>query len=126
MLLYELDYKLATIDVCVARTRQASESVAIFFSSRRRQTRCLSDWSSDVCSSDLAEGLLHGKLHVMAGNALVIGNRFVVDGGAVRVVGDGHDHAPRPLAVGRARDVVRRRRFRSEERRVGKEGRSGW
>src|SRR5262245_63509591 len=26
-----------------------------FFSSRRRHTRCLSDWSSDVCSSDLAE-----------------------------------------------------------------------
>src|SRR5262245_38547113 len=27
-----------------------------FFSSRRRHTRCLSDWSSDVCSSDLAGG----------------------------------------------------------------------
>src|ERR1035441_10766903 len=26
-----------------------------FFSSRRRHTRCLSDWSSDVCSSDLEE-----------------------------------------------------------------------
>src|SRR5205814_4352830 len=24
-----------------------------FFSSRRRHTRCLRDWSSDVCSSDL-------------------------------------------------------------------------
>src|ERR1039458_3424782 len=28
-------------------------AVRIFFSSRRRHTRCLSDWSSDVCSSDL-------------------------------------------------------------------------
>src|ERR1039458_7233909 len=27
----------------------------IFISSRRRHTRCLSDWSSDVCSSDLGE-----------------------------------------------------------------------
>src|ERR1035438_2272716 len=27
-----------------------------FFSSRRRHTRCLSDWSSDVCSSDLYGG----------------------------------------------------------------------
>src|SRR5262245_63474707 len=27
---------------------------AFFFPSRRRHTRCLSDWSSDVCSSDLA------------------------------------------------------------------------
>src|SRR5471030_317856 len=31
--------------------------VFFFFSSRRRHTRCLSDWSSDVCSSDLS-GLL--------------------------------------------------------------------
>src|SRR5947199_4900194 len=28
-----------------------------FFSSRRRHTRCLSDWSSDVCSSDLGRSL---------------------------------------------------------------------
>src|SRR5205814_7852340 len=28
------------------------------FSSRRRHTRCLSDWSSDVCSSDL-NALIH-------------------------------------------------------------------
>src|SRR5205814_6168567 len=27
---------------------------SFFFSSRRRHTRCLSDWSSDVCSSDLS------------------------------------------------------------------------
>src|SRR5258705_306640 len=27
-------------------------SSVFFFSSRRRHTRCLSDWSSDVCSSD--------------------------------------------------------------------------
>src|SRR5437899_4147076 len=30
-----------------------------FFSSRRRHTRCLSDWSSDVCSSDLRDGAPH-------------------------------------------------------------------
>src|SRR2546429_2722166 len=28
--------------------------VVFFFSSRRRHTRCSRDWSSDVCSSDLA------------------------------------------------------------------------
>src|SRR5437899_4105604 len=33
--------------------------VFFFFSSRRRHTRCLSDWSSDVCSSDLV-----GNVHV--------------------------------------------------------------
>src|SRR5262245_52460108 len=31
---------------------------AFFFSSSRRHTSCLSDWSSDVCSSDL-RGLVH-------------------------------------------------------------------
>src|SRR3712207_8122581 len=30
-----------------------SESLMIFFSSRRRHTRYWRDWSSDVCSSDL-------------------------------------------------------------------------
>src|SRR4030042_3480808 len=29
------------------------ENYLFFFSSRRRQTRCSRDWSSDVCSSDL-------------------------------------------------------------------------
>src|SRR3989449_3964793 len=30
------------------------KSFFFFFSSRRRHTRCSRDWSSDVCSSDLA------------------------------------------------------------------------
>src|ERR1035441_10756492 len=34
-------------------TADHAGGVALFFSSRRRHTRCLSDWSSDVCSSDL-------------------------------------------------------------------------
>src|SRR6266542_5729829 len=33
-----------------------------FFSSRRRHTRCYRDWSSDVCSSDLA-GVGLGQRH---------------------------------------------------------------
>src|SRR5256884_2542020 len=31
---------------------------SVFFSSRRRHTRCSRDWSSDVCSSDLTNLLL--------------------------------------------------------------------
>src|SRR5437868_11875154 len=31
--------------------------MCVFFSSRRRHTRSKRDWSSDVCSSDLAETL---------------------------------------------------------------------
>src|ERR1039458_5342060 len=30
-----------------------SRTTSFFFPSRRRHTTCLSDWSSDVCSSDL-------------------------------------------------------------------------
>src|SRR5262245_65196919 len=42
-----------------------------FFSSRRRHTRCLSDWSSDVCSSDLpwlpeVEAIIRGERYYMA------------------------------------------------------------
>src|SRR5256885_2851956 len=33
-------------------------SLSFFFSSRRRHTRLQGDWSSDVCSSDLALGHL--------------------------------------------------------------------
>src|SRR6266498_4311934 len=32
-------------------------SFFFFFSSRRRHTRCGRDWSSDVCSSDLLDGI---------------------------------------------------------------------
>src|ERR1019366_6420083 len=48
---------------CCARDREASSRCPttlqmgklhyLFFSSRRRHTRLVSDWSSDVCSSDL-------------------------------------------------------------------------
>src|SRR5215472_5789235 len=44
--------------------------VFFFFSSRRRHTRCLSDWSSDVCSSDLREiGYWIHKDHINQGLA---------------------------------------------------------
>src|ERR1039458_10600072 len=39
--------------------------IFFFFSSRRRHTRCLSDWSSDVCSSDL-NGFNHGFVYSIA------------------------------------------------------------
>src|SRR2546429_4488604 len=36
-----------------------------FFSSRRRHTRCSRDWSSDVCSSDLAAGVPRRLAHAI-------------------------------------------------------------
>src|SRR5260221_2596115 len=49
-----------------------------FFSSRRRHTRSLCDWSSDVCSSDLATvgGEIDGTL-----NNCILTNNFASNGG---------------------------------------------
>src|SRR5262249_57827865 len=77
-----------------------------FFSSRRRHTRLVSDWSSDVCSSDL-------------------GDRR---GPAARVGCGGDRDRRRRFRRDRPRRERKlpRRAWRSEERRVGKECRSRW
>src|SRR5690349_24715751 len=76
-----------------------------FFSSRRRHTRSLRDWSSDVCSSDLCS----------------LGYRD--GGGAGRLGGGGQKMRVESLVVRLIAPVVGQR---SEERRVGKECRSRW
>src|SRR5262245_64670876 len=86
-----------------------------FFSSRRRHTRCLSDWSSDVCSSDLAGWLRCGGL---LGRSSGSGRRSLL----------GPYTASASLLVDVAQHVLLgdpapKTRARSEERRVGKEGR---
>src|SRR5437763_13908236 len=70
---------------------------SFFFSSRRRHTRYIGDWSSDVCSSDLAAAATApGVIHHVEGDRFPIGE---LDG----------KETPR-----------------SEERRVGKECRARW
>src|SRR5207245_8685252 len=60
-----------------------------FFSSRRRHTRCYRDWSSDVCSSDLAlltDGRFSGATRgLMAGH---VAPEAAV-GGAIAAVEEG-------------------------------------
>src|SRR5262245_65305450 len=81
--------------------------IFFFFSRRRRHTRCLSDWSSDVCSSDL------------------VGGAVEVVVAAVPVEDDPVD-APTSHRCGKVRglpvhgDLVVHPVVRSEERRVGK------
>src|SRR5205814_5526650 len=83
-----------------------------FFSSRRRHTRCLSDWSSDVCSSDLIRTPARCVArHKVAFDALVVIRARAAS--AQHVLDDRID----------VRDT--RAEARSEERRVGKEWRSG-
>src|SRR5437762_11264406 len=81
-----------------------------FFSSRRRHTRYIGDWSSDVCSSDL--GALRGGLHALARHPER--DEYLVGGS---------DGIPQAYRIERK---VQRRigDNRSEERRVGKECRS--
>src|SRR5438132_10308097 len=79
-----------------------------FFSSRRRHTRSLCDWSSDVCSSDLETRA--GDLHALD----------VTRWRRLQRV----DDALRDLTGRRTHDL--REHERSEERRVGKECRSRW
>src|SRR5205814_5948280 len=88
---------------------------SFFFSRSRRHTRCLSDWSSDVCSSDL-----RSPAHAA--------------GGACRATSDRPRVSLHPPRIFRSpcTAVLRRGRFsltcpeRSEERRVGKDSRALW
>src|SRR5690349_24923579 len=86
-----------------------------FFSSRRRHTRSLRDWSSDVCSSDLRHqdpaqarsaqaGVIKEKSHAYRDRSPISADAYRCRGKAFQ---DGAGH-------------------RSEERRVGKECRSRW
>src|SRR3712207_7806328 len=92
-----------------------------FFSSRRRHTRYWRDWSSDVCSSDLAHALAQGREmddRHERGLGLGTAGIFRLTGGLGSVSGG------RALAGGSGGLVVTA--LRSEERRVGKECRSRW
>src|SRR5690349_22701660 len=74
-----------------------------FFSSRRRHTRSLRDWSSDVCSSDLSLTATVSTTHKVAYAVLL---RYQSAANGADAAASGHS--------------------RSEERRVGKECRSPW
>src|SRR5207245_3110363 len=96
-----------------------------FFSSRRRHTRCYRDWSSDVCSSDLF--LLRVELQMqIAAIDLESLRACSTDRGRPQIgyVASAPERHGAAVAIDR-RDVDVTK-IRSEERRVGKEGRDGW
>src|SRR5438067_12235038 len=82
-----------------------------FFSSRRRHTRSKRDWSSDVCSSDLGDGICPGQQ--TADHCGRIGRSF-------------RSHSFREHVESDEPVIFERALWRSEERRVGKECRSRW
>src|SRR5438034_11267228 len=81
-----------------------------FFSSRRRHTRSLCDWSSDVCSSDLRDArCAHERSAAGTFRHRDRGDRVMSTGAATLLEMKAVDKS-----------------FRSEERRVGKECRTRW
>src|SRR5437016_13607258 len=86
--------------------------IFFFFSSRRRHTRLVSDWSSDVCSSDLFL------------NQLTPADVSYNVAGAVEIEGQlDADALERSLQeIVRRHESLRTLFERSEERRVGKGG----
>src|SRR5699024_11903600 len=93
------------VSVAASSTVGFVSLVLFFFSSRRRHTRSKRDWSSDVCSSDLAAEHQREGRHGQTGPVGV-------------VVRKGHDLGLGHLGV---RGLLLHRQ-RSEERRVGKGG----
>src|SRR5205807_5685250 len=90
-----------------------------FFSSRRRHTRLQGDWSSDVCSSDLATTVDEAVRRITEAGP---------DGMVVAGLGDAPDGfihgCGAQVSKGRQAQHQRLPASRSEERRVGKECRS--
>src|SRR5258705_8336496 len=103
------------------RYQEVSQATGLsfFFSSRRRHTRCLSDWSSDVCSSDLErpEPLVRLDLFVPSLQWCVWLSSCCVAQSSLKVS---------IVGQGSVRGCCRDHGNRSEERRVGKECRSRW
>src|SRR5437762_4688535 len=88
-------------------------TLVFFFSSRRRHTRYIGDWSSDVCSSDLYRREALDSDHAQAAFGVVrLAPITVLDESWFQLR---HDSL-RSIAQG----------HRSEERRVGKEGKALW
>src|SRR5262249_59334624 len=89
-----------------------------FFSSRRRHTRLVSDWSSDVCSSDLTHPYSAGAL-VSTVDDLARWQAALDKDGLLSSESRKRMWTPVTLPDGTPT------RYRSEERRVGKEGSGG-
>src|SRR5690349_23283540 len=89
-----------------------------FFSSRRRHTSSLRDWSSDVCSSDLTLAVTrkHSSPTSTIAHGFVLRLKYH----------PGLKSVPPTDATSRRRSSSGAYASRSEERRVGKEGREWW
>src|SRR2546430_2881468 len=104
---------------CHSPTASPALSSFFFFSSRRRHTRFDCDWSSDVCSSDLASR--PGEWIATLGGWSE--EQFVDDPRGFPLEELDRIAPANPVVV---QAIYRHSYLRSEERRVGKECRSRW
>src|SRR2546430_6130584 len=100
--------------------RIAMRFVRFFFSSRRRHTRFDCDWSSDVCSSDLAHDTPPSRWPVDHPKAC----QATLDGDSTATLSRSSQNSAVKRAAGAPSTTLWS--MRSEERRVGEEGRSRW
>src|SRR5690606_40219144 len=96
-------------------------NVYFFFSSRRRHTRFSRDWSSDVCSSDLAPLVFYLNIDKTPAELSLILTDIGLEVEAVEKV-ESIPGGLEGLVVGEV--LSAEQHPRSEERRVGKECRS--
>src|SRR5260370_4226134 len=89
-----------------------------FFSSRRRHTRFKCDWSSDVCSSDL---FVFAEVHATFSRSRAVRDRIIADFWENPLM-----HLAEISGAEHRAAIGLLRKYRSEERRVGKECRSRW
>src|SRR5690606_40499469 len=92
--------------------RTGGTLVSFFFSSRRRHTRFSRDWSSDVCSSDLAGGQL-GELRRQAGEDLSDAEKPC--GRGALAGGTSRRHQSFARSIGEAKKFIRNLPMRSSE-----------
>src|SRR5260221_6377369 len=107
---------------CVYIAVLALSTLVSCFSSRRRHTRSLCDWSSDVCSSDLVTPAQHKRSIEL--------QRKLLTTPANKSARDRRNAHRRQLreakSIAKKSAQLARQDARSEERRVGKECRSRW
>src|SRR5437016_11606721 len=96
-----------------------------FFSSRRRHTRLVSDWSSDVCSSDLGPVIAGVRalrpLHRLIWSMV---SRFFIPLTFFRLLQQAAFPPSTKSSTNTFRHSAAPNGWRSEERRVGKDGRA--
>src|ERR1035438_10187562 len=94
--------------------RRRPDVPGFFFSSRRRHTRCLSDWSSDVCSSDLQaaffQNTVNGKDQLRQRVAFILSQIWITS--ATTGLSPAYAYPPywrifRDNAFGNYRDIIK-------------------